>query len=65
MFAMKMHSMNTSADAWYAPACQRCCHNNIVILDTVVAAVSVLILGLVTLVNIVVRIMLTIGQSGT
>ena len=64
MFAMSMTSMNTSADAWYAPVCQCASHNtNRLIPDTAVEAVSVLILGVIELVHAFVRIIIPHRQS--
>lgn len=66
MYTMSMNTMNTSADAWCAPACQRSAHMmNTLILDTAVEAVSLLILALVVLVSLLVRIILPEGQSRT
>lgn len=64
MSAMTMRTMNTSADAWCAPACQRASHTvNTLILDTAVEAVSLLILALGVLVSLLVRIIIP-GRQG-
>lgn len=67
MYKMSMNTMNTSADACQAPACQcaSSCENIALIPDTAFAAVSLFVLCLGVLVSLAVRIILPGVQSRT
>ena len=67
MYKMSMNTMNTSADACQAPACQCASsrENNMLILGTAFEAVSLFVLYLGVLVSLAVRIILSGMQSRT